>query len=655
MQLKRLFVCCDGTWNQQNQREFGLLAPTNVVKFANAIQRGVVTGPEQEAIEQLVYYHPGVGAGGGLLDSVLGGAFGIGLRRNIKSAYKWLCDQYSQGDEIYILGFSRGAYTARSLVGMIAHGGLMPGASWDEVETVFKHYQQRRQRTAGVATSAKQRFAEFCQQWQGQQGACQQPIRASIRFVGVWDTVGTLGIPQAGNLARFIEWLNPRWSYRFYDVGLSQLVQTARHALAIDEQRQPFTATLWELPPNEAGRDVIQAWFPGCHADVGGGFAACELADLTLEWMLQEAAQCGAVLSQSMLIQAQHGDFQGPMHDPMTLVYNFMGARPRPTPPLISPDALMRPAKYGQIIHPRALARVKSPPLNDAPYRDSYYPKAGDQYQFEIYARQYWNAPGIYVEAGETYRITAQGLWQKGSVTVDPAGRVPQSMKSTKRAWWLKAKTACWRLCRWPFSWVRRAPTAPWLSLMATVCAYPESSTTNSSNDILPYPTYRVGAGGLLQPAQSGYLYFWANDATGFYGNHRGGVAVTLEKLGTPVAAIPVCPRLNGAEPGFWTLVWRWAISTLLMAAGSWLAVEILLLGIQIGQSYAGLSNIISALRTVSLPSGVHQLVQVYREHPLLSWWGAWAAGISLYSYLFTRADTRVHAVPVRVIASTLE
>ena len=643
---KRLFVCCDGTWNSHTQREFGLLAPTNVVKFANAIQRGVVSAGPNDATatelnteptceyEQRVYYHPGVGAGEGMLDRILGGALGVGLRRNIKSAYKWLCDQYVVGDEIFIVGFSRGAFTARSLVGMIAHCGLIPGASWGDVEKAFVHYQKRRQRFGSSGQTAQQRFSTFCEAWHRQASACPLPVRPKIRFVGVWDTVGTLGIPQAGNLARVIEWLNPRWSYRFYDVSLSSLVQTARHALAADEQRQPFTATLWELVEGEQGRDVVQAWFPGCHSDVGGGFAESGLADLALEWMLREAQQCGAVFSDDMVAQAQHGDFQGPMHDPLTLVYNFMGARPRALPPFVMPEQLRSPLPHGQVVHPRTLARVQSPPLNDAPYRLSYCPQPDVEYTFEVYARNYWNAPGIYLQAGQRYQITAQGTWQDKNLTVGPQGGY-----GGFSALWLSL-----------FSWVRRAPKADWLTLMASIGT---GQAKNASNDMNRFPTYAVGTGGVIQPTQSGYVYFWGNDATGFYGNNRGGLQVTLSALPAESVAesahhsAQTLHPLEGCEPGFWTLALRWMLSSATLAAGLYILLKLIFqngLDVHIETVTRWLTE------QIGLPNWLlNAMLTPLLQSPLLCFWGITAASLFVYSHWFAQADTRVQFVPVRL------
>lgn len=133
--MRRLVVCCDGTWNTREQTDGGVPAPTNVVRMANAVASDAT---------QRVYYHPGVGAGGSKVDKLLGGGTGTGLSRNILSAYEWLCRSYEQGDELYLFGFSRGAYTVRSLVGFINRCGLLriaedePAGSWQVIETLYR-------------------------------------------------------------------------------------------------------------------------------------------------------------------------------------------------------------------------------------------------------------------------------------------------------------------------------------------------------------------------------------------------------------------------------------------------------------------------------------------------------------------------------------
>lgn len=598
---KRLFVCCDGTWNRPTQREFGLLAPTNVVKFSNAVQHGWVS----DAVEQQVYYHPGVGASDDFLDRVFGGAFGQGLGRNICSAYKWLCESYVDGDEIYVLGFSRGAFTARSLVGMVSHAGLIAQANWDQVKLAYKHYQNRKLKAEAVV--AQTRFEQF----RAQLVSSNAHIRPPIQFLGVWDTVGTMGIPQAGALERWLEKIAPYRSNRFHDLNLSSIVRCARHALGVDEQRQPFNASLWESEPSVT-QSIEQVWFPGIHSDVGGGFLACGLSDGALRWMIDEAAKQGAVFDQNMLQQlsADRADnFQAPMHDTLTEIYNLVGARPRSLPALVGESELSKAAAYGQRAHATTFRRVANPPISDAPYRLTYVLQPGAGRSFPVYARSYWNAPGIFVCAGQRYAIQASGTWQDANLT-----RGPDGARAT--------------LLQWFFGWLRRVPEANWFSLIASIGS---ANSPNHSNDLTFFPTYAVGSQAIIEPQCDGYIYFFANDMTGMYGNNRGSVEVIVrrlpEEIPAHVASLPTAKILGRSEPDLWTFVARWIGSAAALAFCG----------------YAALRGLTWLAAQWSILQGITST----------AWW-AWlqgalpvimVSGLVFYMRFFGRSDTRVNFV----------
>ncbi len=246
--MTRLVICCDGTWNSPEQEEGGLPAPTNVVRL-----KGSLAGVGPDGQPQLAYYRFGVGTSGGPLRRLREGGLGTGLGEDIKSAYYWLATTWKSGDELFFFGFSRGAYAVRSLAGMMGRCGLLnlddvlsESARWDRVDAAYAAYRHLPP---------------------GQPWDTPLPRRRDvpIRFMGVWDTVGALGIPQdfGINLMRRVR------SHRFHDTQLGKEVQTARHALAIDERRQSFSPTLWQ--GHAADRDIRQLWFPGVHSDVGGG------------------------------------------------------------------------------------------------------------------------------------------------------------------------------------------------------------------------------------------------------------------------------------------------------------------------------------------------------------------------------------------------
>jgi uncharacterized protein (DUF2235 family) len=262
--MKRLVLCCDGTWNSPVRSSV-----SNIEKIARSVHTGI--GPD--GIQQMVFSVEGVGARGYRVDALLGGAFGYGLSRNVVAGYRDLALNYEPDDEIYVFGFSRGAYTARSVAGMIAAVGLLTadalaqrsaGNLLAEAEALYRdHSPGRRERISA--------FHEHCYP------------QVPITFLGVFDTVGALGVP---GITR------PR--SKFHDVRLSSMVQCARQALAIDERRLTFEPCLWDVPADDdRPGGVKQVWFPGAHSDVGGGNTSSGLSDVALLWMMGEAAACG--------------------------------------------------------------------------------------------------------------------------------------------------------------------------------------------------------------------------------------------------------------------------------------------------------------------------------------------------------------------------
>lgn len=269
MMVKRIVICADGTWNRPEKnlkKDF----PTNVLKLARAI-----SPVDSSDTAQQIFYDWGVGS---YYDPVVGGAMGKGLHKNIMDDYRYIVQNYSPGDELFLFGFSRGAYTVRSLCGLINNCGIIKRADACLIEQAFMHYKKPGKDYAPEGI----RSLEFRQ-------AHAHPSR-EIKFVGVWDTVGGMGIPLSflGNLSDTDE---------FYDTKIGRNVRIARHALAIDELRRDFEPTVW-LP--RANLDLKQVWFPGAHSDVGGSYPpdkdGCVLADISLGWMMAEARLAGLAL-----------------------------------------------------------------------------------------------------------------------------------------------------------------------------------------------------------------------------------------------------------------------------------------------------------------------------------------------------------------------
>lgn len=285
---RRLVVCCDGTWNKPDQRY-----PTNVIKAARAIL------PVADRTDQIVYYDQGVGTGN-LLDRVSGGAFGSGLEQNIREAYRFLMHNYEDGDELYLFGFSRGAYTVRSLAGLIRNVGLLRkvnAAMFPEAYALYRSddFHPR----SDEADKYRKAYS-----WE-----------IGVKFIGVWDTVGALGIPIDG-----LRWMT-RGRYEFHDLALSSKIHSGYQALSVDDKRKVFTPAIWE-PPAE-GQTIEQTWFAGCHADVGGGVPDNGLPDLALCWLVDRAKEQGLVFDDAYLKSIVTPDHRAPLHESYELFYRF--------------------------------------------------------------------------------------------------------------------------------------------------------------------------------------------------------------------------------------------------------------------------------------------------------------------------------------------
>jgi len=249
---KKIVICCDGTWSVPDRRcEQGRLCPTNVTNTALTVARY-----DAEGRRQLVYYGRGVGTG--KWGRIAGGAFGVGLSRNIRDAYAYLVEEYRPGDEIYLFGFSRGAYTVRSLAGLIRNCGILQprfgGRSGDRLDAAYALY--RRGDPDSHPTARESQLFRQTYSWEADGHVTR------IKFIGVWDTVGALGIP-LGLLAR----LSVRaMRLQFHDVNLSSYVDNAFHALAIDERRRSFSPTIWKQQEHAAGQHVSRCGSPACTA-----------------------------------------------------------------------------------------------------------------------------------------------------------------------------------------------------------------------------------------------------------------------------------------------------------------------------------------------------------------------------------------------------
>jgi uncharacterized protein (DUF2235 family) len=339
--MKRIVLCFDGTWNAlSNPAEL-----TNVVKLANLVT------VKSNNVDQVSYYNSGVGSGGPI-DRFLGGVFGFGLKANVKRGLIFLALNYEAGDEIYLFGFSRGAYTARALAGVIGTAGIPLDIG--KTEEHWSYYQQiaKLQPKPGLPADSPKRQAalraiddiknkligisrntvtdELGDHW----------VPVPIRCIGVWDTVGAYGIPSGFGL-RAIPHVFTYWTRGFRNTQFSDTVQLGLHAVAVDERRRPFAPTFWTLRSREPKKlvpvdpttkplPVEQVWFAGVHSNIGGGYVDSGLSDLALAWMMamvqentdlrfNEEAAMDAVwpCSASMLYRSSRGGWFNPLRSIM--------------------------------------------------------------------------------------------------------------------------------------------------------------------------------------------------------------------------------------------------------------------------------------------------------------------------------------------------
>jgi uncharacterized protein (DUF2235 family) len=356
--MKRLILCCDGTWNSADQAKDEELCPTNVIKLAVRLAK------RDGDVPQILFYDQGVGTGN-KIDQLTGGAFGHGLEDNIHDAYRFLLANYEPGDQIYLFGFSRGAFTARSIGGMIRKCGILERVKIRLYPAASKLYHR------DDVDPNHPEAVEFRRK--NSMGGEKSP---AIELIGVFDTVGSLGIPVRG-----LRGLTRR-KYQFHDVELSGTVKRAAQALAIDERRAPFEPTLWEYKPKQ-GQTIEQVWFTGVHTDVGGGYPETGLSDITLDWMIGKARDAGLAFDQAVMDgYPLHPDPLGTLHNSKKGLYSVTPGIDRPIgvaakdpeAPKGAPDA----ADPTQSVHPRVLERWDREPGYRPKQLREYFRSTGD-------------------------------------------------------------------------------------------------------------------------------------------------------------------------------------------------------------------------------------------------------------------------------------
>jgi hypothetical protein len=517
--MKRLIVCCDGTWNDPDQEENGIASPTNVFKIYNAI-----ADCESDPIKQLKYYHPGVGAEGGLRGSITGGVVGAGISQDICSAYHWLGSNYAEGDEIYLFGFSRGAFTARSLGGFLKHGlldlqepGLSSADSWSRVKTAYDQGYRIRDATAADWANSSWKFFHA--------GAA-----TPIHFIGVWDTVGALGIPDDLEILNFFD--DPS-KWKFHDTDLGDHVKNARHAMAIDEIRSNFSVTRWKNA-NERNDAVKELWFPGVHSDVGGGYSNSELANGALLWMMDESEAFGLKFRNNIKAMI-NADPLGVMHNSYKGIFAKLRSRPRNIPAMVDEN--------NALFHSSALKRQNASPISYLPYHPTKILVPGGMYPVDVFANTHWNYTGVYLEPGRFYTFQAIGEWldskkncdwkgtENGKLTAGDISRAVGSFLGSFESVFKKI----YKNKSIDFLFTKRVEKNRWFSMVGAIAndannqdGDGDSVASDGSPVAHQYVNLSDYESTPLSVTSPGYLYCFPNDVWSLYGNNHGSIRLVI-------------------------------------------------------------------------------------------------------------------------------
>ncbi len=310
---KKLIVCADGTWSNPSQKDREQYRPSNVVKIASSL-----APCDSQGNNQIIYYEPGIGTEG-LVDPWVSGFTGVGLSRSVRAAYTFLIHNYQPGDLVYCFGFSRGAFVVRSLCGLVGKVGLLKRQYVFLCDEAFELY-----RTTDVEAESPE-MADF------RNGRVHpDPIDDArnpfiVHFVGVWDTVGALGVPVGGMAG----WTST--GLAFHDTTLNPHLPYAYHALAIDERREAYTPAVWKRAPSAHNRDVQQVWFCGAHGNVGGGYEDMGLASIAFIWLKEKAQSCGLEFDQQYIQDNYYKEQNhlGELRDSAVGVFKWLPKRDR--------------------------------------------------------------------------------------------------------------------------------------------------------------------------------------------------------------------------------------------------------------------------------------------------------------------------------------
>lgn len=340
---KSLIICCDGSWVGEPSEA------SNVVKLAYRVAK------RKEDLPQTLYYDQGRASAP---DRLSGGAFGNSLDASIFDVYRFLATNYSPGDELYLFGVSRGALVAQLLAQIVTTFGVLERSALQRFETMLALYRSPTFDPEG------RNVRDFTSRY-----SVVKTEDLTIRFIGLWDSVGSLGVPLRGLRSLTLR------KFQLHDLEISSVVRHACQALAIDEERPPFEAALYRPRP---GQRVEQVWFCGSHGDVGGLYETT-LADLALNWMIERAQEAGLAFDQQALMsQPLNPDPLGVIHDSRTGFYRMVPPSYRPIGIATDPEDGQPRPDPSQSLHPSVLARWDSDPRYRPPNLLEYFNRTGD-------------------------------------------------------------------------------------------------------------------------------------------------------------------------------------------------------------------------------------------------------------------------------------
>jgi uncharacterized protein (DUF2235 family) len=561
---RRIVILCDGTSNRPDQTDEGKAAATNIWKLQTHLLCDET---------QTVWYLPGVGSDtsstademrwgrkllsgagasrGAWLATVIGrlavaveGSTGSGISENIIKGYAEIVRQYRPGDRIYVLGFSRGAYTARCIAGVISHCGLLRAEFVRYCPEVMQLYRGRAEPDSPCGLRADMMHAGV-----------------TVEFLGAFDTVASLGVPLWGWWFRVF----PIWRNKALATDPAAVCRYVYHALAMDERRSQFFPTLF-ADPRPAGQTtgaqedagpgpvIRQVWFRGCHADIGGGYAQTGLSDITLGWMMDALERHGL----SFNAQARASLRPDPLartHDELSRqpFWRLFGSWPRWHPVLSetassADEGVVRSTGPHGVLHDSVLTRAQNAEtLLGRP--DMLDLAEGQSVELFAEAQRDWDRTGVVIAAGAQYRITyVGGLWRDADKRpCTPNGQFARSLGDLRvlLGWGLRLRRLRWMQMvatvahprQWP---LREKGLMPLIKLLlhkepevltAQLAAIGES-LVNPGDSLV-----------MINRQASGLLYLFANDWWQTASNNSGAIRLRITRLTDGEAAAALDPR----------------------------------------------------------------------------------------------------------------